>query len=119
MFSDPQTITINSIANTLPRTSSGSNAGVFTKDDVTVKLSITHQLGKRNRRVVRLDHSKIAADPLLAGINVKATMAAYVVFDTPETGYSLAEQKQVVDGLTAYLTASAGANITKILGGES
>ena len=119
MFSDPQSVTINAVANSLPRTSSGVNSGAFTKDDGLVALSISHSLGKRNRRVVKLTHSKIAADPLLAGINVKASMSVHVVVDAPETGYTLAEAKQIVDGLTAYLTASSGANVTKLLGGES
>ena len=119
MFSDPQSVTINAVANTLPRTSSGTNSGAFTKDDGLVKLSVSHQYGKRNRRVIRLDHAKIAADPLLAGVNVKASMACYFVMDVPQTGYTLAEAKQIADGLTAYLTASTGANITKVLGGES
>jgi len=119
MFADPQSVTINAVANSLPRTSSGTNSGVFTKDDGLVRLSFSHQLGKRTRRLARLDHAKIAADPLLAGVNVKANMAVYLVVDIPETGYTLAEQKQVVDGLTAYLTASSGANVTKLLGGES
>lgn len=119
MFSDPQSVTINAVANSLPRTSSGTNSGIFTKDDGLVKMSISHTLGKRTRRLIRLDHAKIAADPLLAGVNVKASLSAYLVIDIPETGYTIAEQKQVVDGLTAYLTASTGANVTKILGGES
>jgi len=119
MFSDPQSVTINAVANSLPRTSSGSNSGVFTKDDGLVRMSISHTLGKRNRRLVRLDHAKIAADPLLAGVNVKASMAVYLVIDTPETGYSITEIKQVTDGFAAFLTASSGANVTKVLGGES
>jgi len=120
MFTDPQSVTINAVANTLPRTSFGTNAGTFTKDDGLVKLAISHSTsGKRSRRLVRLDHAKIAADPLTAGVNVKAQMAVYLVCDVPETGYTLAEQKQIVDGLTAFLTASSGANVTKILGGES
>jgi hypothetical protein len=31
----------------------------------------------------------------------------------------VAEQKQIVDGLTAYLTASSGARVTQLLGGEN
>lgn len=116
MFADPQSVTINAVANSLPRTSSGTNSGIFTKDDGLVKLSITHNVGKRSRRVVRLDHAKIAADPLLAGVNVKANMAAYLVIDTPETGYTLVEARQVVEGLVDYLV---DATITKVLGGES
>jgi len=119
MFSDPQSVTINAVANSLPRTSSGTNSGVFTKDDGLVRLSISHSLGKRNRRLIRLDHSKIAADPLLAGVNVMASCAVHLVIDTPRTGYTIAEVKQIVDALTGYLTASSGANVTKIVGGES
>lgn len=116
MFADPQSVTINAVANSLPRTAFGTNSGTFTKDDGLVKLSITHNVGKRSRRVVRLDHAKIAADPLLAGVNVKANMAAYLVIDTPETGYTLVEARQVVEGLVDYLV---DATLTKVLGQES
>lgn len=119
-FADPQTVTINAVAQTLPRISSGVNAGAFQKDDATVKLSVSHNIGKgRTRRMLRLDHSKIAADPLMAGINVRASGSVYIVCDFPQTGYTIAEAKQIVDGLTAYLTASSGARATQLLGGEN
>jgi len=118
-FADPQSVTINAVAQTLPRVSSGVNAGAFLKDDSTVKLSVSHSYAKRVRRVIRLDHSKIAADPLMASINVRLNMSAYLVIDEPVTGYTVAERKQVVDGLTAYLTASSGARVTQLLGGEN
>jgi len=120
MFADPQSVTINAVANSLPRTSSGTNSGAFTKDDGLVGLQVSHQkTGKKTRHLIRLNHAKIAADPLLAGVNVKAQMAAYLVVEVPETGYTVTEAKQVADGLTAFLTASSGANVTKLLGGES
>lgn len=119
-FSDPQTVTINAVAQTLPRISSGVNAGSFQKDDATVKLTVSHQYAKsRARRMLRIDHSKIAADPLMAGINVRATGSVYIVTDFPVTGYTIAEAKQIVDALTAYLTASSGARATQLLGGEN
>lgn len=118
-FTDPQSITINAIANSLPRTSSGVNSGIFTKDDGNVKLSVQHQYGKRTRRTIRLDHSKIAADPLISAQSIKYSMSAYLVLDVPITGYTVAEAKQVVDGLVAYLAASTGARITQLLGGEN
>jgi hypothetical protein len=46
-------------------------------------------------------------------------MSMNVVIDVPDTGYTAAEAKQIVDALTAYLTASSGANVTKLIGGES
>lgn len=119
-FSDPQSVTINAVANSLPRTSFGVNSGTFQKDDGLVKLSVSHSYGKANtRRVIRLDHSKIAADPLQASINVKLGMSAYLVVQTPPAGYSITEAKQIVDALTGYLTASSGARTTQLLGGES
>jgi hypothetical protein len=118
-FSDPQTVTINAVAQTLPRTSSGLDAGAFTKDDGNVKLSVSHQYGKRIRRTIRLEHSKIAPDPLISSTNIKHSMTAYLVVDVPVTGYSVVEAKQIVDGLTAYLTATSGARATQLLGGEN
>jgi len=118
-YADPQTVTINSVAQTLPRISSEKNSGVFQKDDTTVKLSVSHQYGSRTRRVLRLDHSKIAADPLMASTNVRLGMSAYLVVETPATGYTVTEAKQIVDALTAYLTASTGAKVTQLLGGEN
>jgi hypothetical protein len=37
----------------------------------------------------------------------------------PVVGFTITEQKQIIDALTAWLTASTGANVTKLLGGES
>lgn len=116
MFTEPQTITINAVANSLPRTSS-SPTGVFTKDDGTVRLAVSHNLGKRTRSTVRLDFSKIAADPLLSE-NVQFSMSTYIVVDTPIRGFTVVEQKQIVDALVAWLSATSGANVTKLLGRE-
>jgi hypothetical protein len=119
-FADPQSVTINSVAQSLPRVSSGSNSGVFQKDDATVKLTVSHSYGKgRARRMLRLDHRKVAADPLLAGVNNQYNGSVHIVTDFPDVGYTIAEAKQIVDALTAYLTATSGARATQLLGGEN
>jgi hypothetical protein len=118
-FADPQSVTINAVANSLPRTSSGTSSGKFTKDDGNVALTVSHQYGKRTRRQLRLDFSKIAPDPLISAQNIKYSMSAYLVVDIPVTGFTVVEQKQIVDALTAYLTASSGARVTQLLGGEN
>jgi len=119
-FPDPQSVTINAVAQSLPRTSSGSNSGEFTKDDGNVKVTISHQYGTRNRRTVRLTHRKIAADPLVAAQNLEYSMTTYVVMDVPKVGYTVAEAKYVVDALSNYLLAGAGSanTTTRVLGGE-
>lgn len=118
-FADPQSITINAVPVSLPRVSSGIGTGSFSKDDGTVKLTVSHQNGKRIRRTLRVDHQKLAADPLVSSQNVLRSMSCYVVIDVPLQGYSITEQKQIVDALTSYLTASSGAKVTQLLGGEN
>lgn len=119
MFSEPQSVTINAVAQSLPRTSSGTNSGVFTKDDGTVQLIVSHQYGKRNRRSIRLSTNKVSADPLATGVFQKTDMSVTLVVDHPLVGYTNAEAKQNVDALVAYLSAASGAQVTKLLGGES
>jgi hypothetical protein len=119
MLADPQSVTYNSGSVSLPAVGRGVNTSSYQKDDGTMKLSISHAYGKRTRRTVRLDFSKIAADPLVSAQNIKYSMSAYLVIDQPVTGFTVAESKLVVDALTAYLTASSGAKVTAVLGGES
>jgi hypothetical protein len=119
MLADPQSVTINSVAQSLPAIARGVNSSIYQKDDGTVKLSIAHNYGKRTRRTARLDFSKIAADPLISAQSIRYSMSAYLVIDVPTTGFTVAETKQIVDALTLYLTASSGAKVTSIAGGES
>lgn len=118
-FADPQSVTINAIANTLPRVSSGTNGGTFQKDDGTVKMIVSHQYGRRTRRTIRIDHKKTSSDPLVPANNIVSSMSTFLVVDVPLVGYTTAEVKQIVDGLVAYLTASSGAKVTQLLGGEN
>lgn len=118
-LSDPQSVTINAVAISLPRTSSGINSGSFAANDGLVKESVSHSYGKRTRHIFRIDHSKISPDPFVSAQNNKYSMSTYLVCDVPLLGYTVAEQKQVVDGFIAQLTATSGALITKVLGGEN
>lgn len=118
-FADPQSVTISAVAKSLPRVSSGANSGSFQKDDAEVVLDFSHSLGKRNRRLVKLTHTKTAADPFVTGLNVLYKMGVHIVVDVPPVGYTIAEQKAVIDGFLAWATASSGAKITQFLGGES
>lgn len=118
-LSDPQSVTISGTPVSLPRTSSSPNAGEFTSGDGLVKEVVSHQYGTRNRHLVRLNHSKVAADPFQSSLNAKYSMSTYIVIDVPQVGYTVAEAKAVVDGLLAQLSATSGTLITKIIGGEN
>jgi hypothetical protein len=118
-FSDPQSVTISGTAVAMPRTSSGTNSGEFTSSDGTTSLTVASQNGRRYRRTIRLTQNKVSSDPLIPSQNSRVSMSTYLVVDTPVNGYTVAEAKAVVDALVAYLTASSGARVTQLLGGEN
>nr|UJQ85396.1 MAG: hypothetical protein 2 [Leviviridae sp.] len=98
----------------------GANSGAFSKDDGSYKLNFSHSLqGGFNQRLVRLDRRQTVADPLTTGEFYETTDSVWLVSRTPKAGVSLAAQKQLIDGYLAWLTASSGAAITKLLAGES
>lgn len=115
MFADPQTIN----SQTLPRVSSAVDLGIFRAADSTHALKVSHQYNRRARHVVRYDHAKVAADPFVSGNSLRYTASVYLVVDAPKDGYTAAELKALVDAFIANLNASTGANITKLIGGES
>lgn len=118
-YADPQTVTINAVANSLKRVSSDRNAGTFQVADGTVKLTVSHQYGKRARRALRLDHSKMSPDPFVPANSNKVNASATLVLDQPLVGYTITELKQILDGFIAYLSATSGASMTQLLGGEN
>lgn len=118
-LADPQSVTISGSANSLPRVGQTDGSGTFRKDDTTVELLASHKTGSRIRHTVRINHNKVAVDPLVPTVNRPYSMSVSIVIDVPLVGYSLADQKAVAEGFFGWFTASSGANLTKILGGES
>lgn len=118
MFADPQSVTINAVANSLARVEAGLNRGSFSKDDQTLKMSIQHQLGNTSQRMIRLDRTTLTASPFTAGSSYNVVDSVWLVSRTPKD-LTIVQQKQLIDGFLAYLTASSGARITQWLGGES
>jgi len=118
-FSDPQSITVNAVAQSLPRVSTGTNESSYRKDDGSYRMSIRHSYGKRTRTNIKVDFVKVAADPFTPSINKEINMNVGFTVDRPVAGFTNTEIKYVADALVAYLTASSGANVTKLLGGES
>lgn len=118
-FSDPQSITISGTAISLPRVSTGENNSKYLSSDGLVDLTAASQYGRRTRRTLRIDHSKITADPFIPAQNTEVSMSCYMVFDIPPAGYTNADVKAVYVGFNSLYTASSHALIDKLLGGES
>lgn len=121
-FSDPQTVFVDTVAQSLPRTGISEDTGRFTKEDGSYELLIGQQKGRRSRQSIRLTSRKTAPDVLNPVLNKDVSMSVTLVVDTPSAasggGYSLTEKKQIVDALVAFLSASSGANVSRLLGGE-
>ncbi len=116
MLADPQSVTVNAVAISLPRTNQGPTANSYTSaDGKTVMTTKQNQTSARFRREVRLAQTKIAADPISA-VNKESGFSVYLVVDEPRSGvFSDTEIGYVIDALKAWLTST---NYNKVLGGE-
>lgn len=119
MLADPQSVTINAVAYSLARISTEPNKGVYQDATGAVQERVSQSYGRRTRRAIQLQHTKIAPDPFVPAQNVNFSTTVSVVFDVPKTGYTTTELKQIWDGFAAQLAASSGAMVTKVLGGEN
>jgi hypothetical protein len=117
MFADPQSVTVNAVPISCPRISVGQEEATYRSADRNLQLRVSHQTtNSRIRRMVRLDQTKIAADPLTA-VNSLQKLGVYMVVDQPASEfYTVAEVDYLVDALIAWLST---ANIAQVLGGES
>jgi len=119
-FTEPLSVTIApASAVTLPRTSVLDEKSEYTSADGLLLLTASHDRGKRVRRMLRLDVSKMSADAFKPAENVKVGMSVYTVFDLPPAGFTNAEQLAVWTGYKTLVTATSDLMITKLLGGES
>lgn len=119
MFSDPQSVTVNAVAQSLPRTGSSLTSGKFQKADGSYVLTVSHVSGKRNQHKVRLDSSKVITDPFASDRSIPVSATVYLTVDVPVVGYTTVEMTQLVVALADWLKASTNANTDKLVGGES
>jgi len=115
VLADPQSVTINAVATSLPKTSNGPTVNVFTSaDGVTTMTTKQNTTASRFRREVRLSQHKVAADPI-TGLNKDLGVSVYLVIDEPKSGFSDTEIGYLIDALKTWLSS---ANYNKVLGGE-
>lgn len=120
MYADPLTVTVNSVAKTLPRIFSESGQpSTFKVGDDSFKLEISHSTvgGRRERHLVRLTQRLIGADPLNPALNVENKSNVYIVLDNPSVGFTDAQLGYLVQALADFIGDST--NKTKFIGGEA
>lgn len=117
MYSDPQSLTVNAVAKSLPRISSANpvKQGVYATSDGEFTFTTKQdQTANRFRREVRFTQKKIATDPI-SSVNKEISSSVIIAVDEPKWGFTDVELGHLVTALTSWLTA---ANRDKLLGGE-
>lgn len=119
MFTEPIVLTIGGSAKSLNRTGTSDVGSKYATADTAHRVTINHENTKtRSRHVIRVDFDSLVANPLITGQQISQSMSVWLAVNT-NRGYDVATAKSVVDALVAYLAATSGANVTKLLGGES
>lgn len=118
-LTDPQSIKIGETTSSLPRVSTGNYESTYESADGLVTLKLSTQESTRKRQVMRVDLSKITADPFIPAQNVEVSMSCYMVIDRPLVGFTNADAEAVIKGFVENLSASTYANAKKLLAGES
>jgi len=118
-FADPYVLTIGAATPSLAAVSRGDNTTTYRSGDSLVQAKVSHSYGKVNRSVVRIDFTKIAADPFAPSVNQKFTHSAYVVYQRPAVGFTTTEQADLIKGLLAKMSATTYADVTKLVAGEN
>lgn len=117
MYSDPQALTVNAVAKSLPRTGSSNpiKQGIFaTADGEFTFTTKQDQTANRFRREVRFTQRKVAADPISA-TNKEVSSSVIIAIDEPKWGFSDVELGYLTSALITWFSA---ANRDKLLGGE-
>lgn len=120
MLTDPQSVTVNAVAKSMPRVETQGRRSVYRKDDETYELTVSHEqvgskTGPRIRSMAKLVRKDVVPDPLTA-VNDYENLIVYLVIDRPVAGFSLATVQQVVAGFEAWLD---GTMVGKLYGQES
>jgi hypothetical protein len=119
-FADPQSITVDSVAQSMPRISSGVGTGAFQSNDGTWKLSVSNQTGKRVRSLIRFDQTLWDT---VAGISSPTGCSVYLVVDSPprtsDATFTNDDLVKMAVGFLSYLSASSGAKVVQLIGQEN
>lgn len=115
MLSDPQSVTINSVAQSLPLIKDADTERTYQSADGVYQL-VTKQNTTTNRfrREARLVKNAVIVDPI-SGLSTQGSFSVYIVIDEPKFGFADSELKQVIDGLKSFMTSTIQ---DKLLGGE-
>lgn len=119
MFTDPVSITYNSVAKSLPKIGSNSDQADYRLNDsgVVYQLTLSHQFKPaRTRAVARLRRDSFVANPVVPTQNLLGSMTATLTMDFPTAGLTATDAQTLANALVAWATP---ANLLKLANGET
>lgn len=116
-FADPQSITINTVAKSLPEFNRTTNMAVYRHATEEIELELKKDFRANSFRTqVRVLQRKTGADALNPATNKLYETDAYLVIRGPRgVGFTATEIAKNVEALVDWLS---DANIVKVVGGE-
>lgn len=117
MFADPQSLTVNAVAKSLPRVGSEQPTRLqnFQTADGEFQLSIRQDKSTgRFRREARFIQKKVAADPISA-VNKEVSASVIITVDEPRWGFSDTDLGYLIAALKTWFDSTSSG---KLLGGE-
>lgn len=117
-LSDPQTVTVNSVAKVMPRVTSNGLSAHYQLADESFALDISHQKTKdrRIRSLAKITQRAIVTNPLDSTQSDYDTLAFHVVIDRPEYGFTSTDVTNLITGLKTWLDSTM---VGKLFGQES
>jgi len=109
-FADPQSITVNAVAKSMPRISDKGTESIYQKADQTFTLNIRHnaftaQKKDRFKHFVSFTQRAIVPDPLTS-VNDYETATVSLMIDRPVAGFDATAIDQMVQGFKTWLTTT-------------
>jgi len=119
-LADPQVITVNAVAKSMPRILSEGTHSLYQMADLTYSVDVRHtpftrDKKKRVRSLVVFSQRTVVADPLTA-INDYETVSISFQIDRPEIGFTATQIDQMRAGLATWLDTTM---IGKLFGREA
>lgn len=115
-LTDPQSVTVNAVAQSMPRVEVGTKKAAYITNDENFRLDVSHSdSGNRVRSLVKVTQRKVVTDPL-SSENDYDTSSLQIVLDRPKVGFSLAELEHLRTGVLAWYTT---AKFAQLFGQES
>lgn len=117
MFADPQSVTVNTVAKSMPRTGSSDSSGAFSTSDGAYTMTIKHSSTKqRVNHNVQLRYDAILASVYFPDQNVPVSGSASISINAPIAGLDAPTLGYIANAIIAWATPT---NIAKLIGQES